>query len=79
MTGPRSKPDLAMDIYARLPAELHEYIIAQLWDDRHALSECSLVCSHWSAASRYHLFQHATIRLITRTFSSSANCSPCRD
>ncbi|KAJ7024328.1 hypothetical protein C8F04DRAFT_164852 [Mycena alexandri] len=51
---------LPLDICARFPTELHEYIIAQLRDDRQTLSICSLVSTHWSASSRYHLFQTAS-------------------
>ncbi|KAJ7766794.1 hypothetical protein B0H16DRAFT_1412712 [Mycena metata] len=67
-TTPLDLPVESMDVYTRLPPELQEYIIAQLGDDKHALSECSLVCSHWSVASRYHLFQHTTIRLDRENF-----------
>ncbi|KAJ7766776.1 hypothetical protein B0H16DRAFT_1522448 [Mycena metata] len=67
-TTPLDLPVESMDVYTRLPPELQEYIIAQLGDDKHALSECSLVCSHWSVATRYHLFQHTTIRLNRKNF-----------
>ncbi|KAJ6491414.1 hypothetical protein C8R47DRAFT_450253 [Mycena vitilis] len=51
---------LSLDICARFPTELHDYIIDHLHRDKRALLACSLVCSAWSASSRYHLFQNAS-------------------
>ncbi|KAJ7669232.1 hypothetical protein DFH06DRAFT_1321262 [Mycena polygramma] len=51
---------LSLDICARFPTELHDYIIDHLHRDKRALLTCSLVCSAWSASSRYHLFQNAS-------------------
>ncbi|KAJ7668869.1 hypothetical protein B0H17DRAFT_1087306 [Mycena rosella] len=50
---------LSRDISARFPSELHDYIIDHLYNDRHTLSACTLVCSTWHASATYHLFQNA--------------------
>ncbi|KAJ7766796.1 hypothetical protein B0H16DRAFT_1522518 [Mycena metata] len=57
---------LRRDISAKFPMEMHEHIIAQLGHDRHALSACSLVSTYWSASSRYHLFQTASMIHVHR-------------
>ncbi|KAJ7148064.1 hypothetical protein C8R43DRAFT_522188 [Mycena crocata] len=60
---------LTVDITARIPSELHDYIIGQLNNDRAALSVCSLVCTAWLISSRYHLFHTAaTIRVNRHNF-----------
>ncbi|KAJ7741215.1 hypothetical protein DFH07DRAFT_59596 [Mycena maculata] len=50
---------LSLDICARFPPELHDYIIDHLHDDRRTLSICTLVCRAWHAPSTYQLFMHA--------------------
>jgi hypothetical protein len=44
-----------------LPQELTDWIIDYLHDDIETLSVCSLVCSSWLPASRYHKFSSITI------------------
>ena len=40
----------------RIPPELTDNIIHQLWDDKPFLELCGLVCRSWVPASRSHLF-----------------------
>ncbi|KAJ6480132.1 hypothetical protein C8R45DRAFT_1154928 [Mycena sanguinolenta] len=62
---------LSQDICARFPIELWDNIIDHLHSNKRALLTCSLVCSAWSASSRYHLFQNASIiRVHRRNFKS---------
>ncbi|KAJ7113034.1 hypothetical protein C8R44DRAFT_631565 [Mycena epipterygia] len=54
---------------ARLPSELHDYIIDHLYDDRRTLCACTLVCRKWNATSTYHLFQNAsTVHVHRKNF-----------
>ncbi|KIP07141.1 hypothetical protein PHLGIDRAFT_513189, partial [Phlebiopsis gigantea 11061_1 CR5-6] len=39
------------------PHEVHDYIIDFLFDDKKALSTCSLVSHEWKVTSQYHLFR----------------------
>ncbi|KAJ7062308.1 hypothetical protein C8F01DRAFT_127814 [Mycena amicta] len=45
-----------------LPPELTDHTLDFLYDDRPSLRTCSLVCRAWVPASRFHLFQHITLR-----------------
>ncbi|KAF8218040.1 hypothetical protein K438DRAFT_1747277 [Mycena galopus ATCC 62051] len=60
----------SQDLLARYSPSLHDYTIDFLHDDKPALLTCSLVCRAWSAASRYHLFQNATIDITRVNFQS---------
>ncbi|KAJ7859799.1 hypothetical protein B0H14DRAFT_2506534 [Mycena olivaceomarginata] len=44
-----------------LPPELTDRIIDFLWDHQLDLRACSLVCSQWLPASRFHIFESITI------------------
>ncbi|KAJ6491447.1 hypothetical protein C8R47DRAFT_1122796 [Mycena vitilis] len=58
----------SQDLLARYPPSLHVYTIGFLHDDKTTLLACSLVCRAWSAASRYHLFQNATLDITRANF-----------
>ena len=44
-----------------LPQEIADHIIDHLWNDKHALGTCSLVCKAWSLCARHHLFANVVI------------------
>ncbi|KAI0717759.1 hypothetical protein C8T65DRAFT_640722 [Cerioporus squamosus] len=45
----------------RLPPELSDRVIEHLHDDPASLSACSLVCSSWLPAARWHYFREVTV------------------
>ncbi|PCH42391.1 hypothetical protein WOLCODRAFT_137884 [Wolfiporia cocos MD-104 SS10] len=47
--------------YWRIPPELRDGIIDQLYADRAALKACSLTCRAWLPRSRHHLFRKISI------------------
>ncbi|KAJ7487354.1 hypothetical protein B0H11DRAFT_1116695 [Mycena galericulata] len=57
---------LSLDLSARVPSELHDYIIDHLHNDRRSLCVCSLVCKAWYGPSVYHLFRNAAIIRVDR-------------
>ncbi|KAJ7510928.1 hypothetical protein B0H11DRAFT_1035365 [Mycena galericulata] len=60
---------LSLELSAKFPSELHDYIIDHLHNDRRSLCVCSLVCGAWYAPSVYHLFRNAAIiRVDERKF-----------
>ncbi|KAJ6524230.1 hypothetical protein DFH09DRAFT_1189667 [Mycena vulgaris] len=60
---------LSLDLSARVPSELHDYIIGQARNDLLTLSACSLVCRSWHASSTCHMFQTAaTIHVHRNNF-----------
>lgn len=48
-------------INSRLPGEMIDRVIDHLHDDKRSLSACSLVCTLWQPASRFHLFRHVKL------------------
>ncbi|KAF7298814.1 hypothetical protein MIND_00829000 [Mycena indigotica] len=77
---PKTKPlaPLSIDLAARVPPELHDYVIDFLHDHRPSMCSCSLVCKAWLSSSRYHLFRNSTLRVTRWNFEkflhfSSAN------
>ncbi|KAI0757679.1 WD40-repeat-containing domain protein [Daedaleopsis nitida] len=52
----RSTPIVRSTLTRRVPVEIAEQIIDELWDDHFSLSVCSLTCHAWLPRSRSHLF-----------------------
>lgn len=46
----------------KIPPELADNIMDYLYDDKHALAHCSLVCRAWLPPTRYHLFRKISLR-----------------
>jgi hypothetical protein len=57
-----------------LPQEITDHIIDHLWDDKHALRTCSLVCKAWSFPTRHHLF--ADVVITYWNFKTTATLGP---
>ncbi|KAF8061684.1 hypothetical protein FPV67DRAFT_291713 [Lyophyllum atratum] len=58
----RTPTALPKALTSRIPGELHDYIIDHLYDNKHALAACTLVCSSWLPRARLHLRTSAKIK-----------------
>lgn len=63
---------------SHIPAELSDYIIDFLHDDRLALKACNLTCGKWRPAARYHLYRRVSLLSLRScdTFSKLLEDSP---
>jgi len=52
-----------------LPGELRDMIVDHLFDDKAALTACSLVCQEWLHSARYHLFRYIRLSPFRRNSS----------
>ncbi|KAF8979617.1 hypothetical protein BDQ17DRAFT_1264540, partial [Cyathus striatus] len=67
-----------MRTHSRLPRELTDIVIDELWDDSAALRNCSLVCTIWHKPACRHLFREITLhsREICRALNKLLDESP---